>query len=138
MPVTKLPEKWSEDFNTGVKFIDEQHQYYFSVVKDLESAINEGICEEKISEIFFRIVHYIEHYTIQEEIYFKDTGFEKLDSHKQAHKQFLNGIIKFKDEYQTKSKNVCLNLYEFLTNWFEDHILGLDVITINQLRKAGI
>ena len=31
---------WNEDYNTGVKFIDEQHQYFFNIVSTLKENLN--------------------------------------------------------------------------------------------------
>ena len=38
---------WSEAYNTGVKFIDEQHQYFFNIVSTL--LIDAGCMASNIS-----------------------------------------------------------------------------------------
>ena len=57
---------WKEEYNTGVKFIDEQHKYFLNIVKDLQGYIEKGVCMDSASKIFFSLVHYAEHYLIQE------------------------------------------------------------------------
>lgn len=134
----KLPAQWKTEFNTGVDFIDEQHRYFFDVVKKLEAFIESGVCEEKVSEVFFSLVHYVEKYTLQEEMNYKDLTSGSLQDHKKAHSRFVSGLIKFKDDYRTQHKQVCEELHGFLLNWFHDHILGQDKDMMEKLRNAGI
>ncbi len=134
----KLPAQWKTEFNTGVEFIDEQHRYFFDVVKKLEEFIESEVCEEKVSEVFFSLVHYVEKYTLQEEMNYKDLTSGSLQDHKKAHSHFVSGLIKFKDDYRKKNKKVCEELHDFLFQWFHDHILGQDKEMIDNLRKAGI
>jgi len=133
-----IPEKWQEEFNTGVKFIDEQHRYFFNIVKDLEKILDHKECDRNISDIFFALVHYVEHFTLQEEIYFKNLHFSGLQAHKEAHNKFVDAVVRFKDDFTLGKENVCDDLYAFLSEWFNEHILLLDVNTVEKMRQAGI
>lgn len=133
-----IPGKWQEEFNTGVKFIDEQHRYFFRIMKDLEKTLDHQECNRNISDIFFALVHYVEHFTLQEEIYFKNLHFSGLRAHKEAHNKFVRAVVRFKDDYSRGKEHVCEDLYAFLYAWFNEHILLLDVDTVEELRKAGI
>lgn len=138
MPEHKLPRDWEDRFNTGVEFLDEQHRYFFTVAKHLEEVADQEACRQQVADIFFSLVHYVEHFRLREEIYYKDLKLKKFDEHKSLHQAFVAGIIRFKDEYTRGEEGVCHNLLDFLSDWFFEHIIGTDIEVISELKKAGL
>ena len=138
MTTQALPDTWDSSYDTGVDIIDEQHRYFFNVVKRLETVVKEDRCREQVADIFFSLVHYVEHYRLQEEIYYKDLKMKKLEEHKKSHQEFVAGIVRFKDEFTRGEEGVCRNLLAFLTGWFYSHIMGTDRQLMDELRKAGL
>ena len=104
----------------------------------LRAGILEQPCKERISEIFFSLVHYAEHHLIQEEIYFKNYQYPNFTQHKEAHNNFIDRIIKFREDYEKGVENVCHEMYEFLVNWFENHILKYDKEAVEFLLNKGV
>jgi hemerythrin len=133
-----IPQVWLEEFNVNINFIDEQHQYFFKVLKELEIVVNTNSCHENISGIFFSIVHYFDHFLIQEEIYFKGLNYPGLQEHHLKHDVFVSGIINLKDDFATGRKSVCDNLLNFMTEYFHEHILGYDSKAVEYLREKGL
>ena len=105
---------WKEEYNTGVKFIDKQHKYFFNIISSLKKSIEEGECREAASQIFFSLVHYAEHYLIQEEIYFKEARFPGLQEHKDLHAGFIRRVIQFQGDYEKDITLTCTSLLTFL------------------------
>ena len=138
MSPNTLPQSWDERFDTGIEFLDEQHRYFFTVVKRLETVVKQNECREKVADIFFSLVHYVEHFRLREEIYYRNLKMDRLEEHKKLHQEFVSGIIRFKDEYMKGLEGVCTNLLAFLTAWFYNHIIGTDRDVIGQLRQAGL
>ncbi len=132
-----IPKEWQVEFNVNVKFIDEQHQYFFKVLKDLEALVNSNSCRENISGIFFSMVHYVDNYLIQEEIYFKNLNYPGLKDHHIKHNVFVTGIINLKDDYANGKTDICDTLLVFMTDYFYDHILGYDLYAVDYLKKTG-
>ena len=129
---------WKKEFNTGIRFIDEQHRYFFNIISRLSDSIHEGICKETASEIFFSLAHYAEHYLIQEEIYFKEADFPGIHEHKDLHAGFIRRIIQFREDYEKEHSRTCKSLLPFLQEWFNSHILEYDKEAINYLRDKGL
>lgn len=129
---------WKEEYNTGVNFIDEQHKYFLNIVRDLQEFIDNGICMDSASKIFFSLVHYAEHYLIQEEIYFKDYHFPSTNEHKELHAAFINRVIQFKTDFEKDIAQTCQSMQEYLAEWFENHILKYDKEAIEYLRGKGL
>jgi hemerythrin len=129
---------WKEEYNTGVKFIDEQHKYFLNIIRDLKAYLDEGVCMESASRIFFSLVHYAEHYLIQEEIYLKDYHFPSTSEHKELHAAFIKRVIQFKTDYQRDIEHTCQTMMEYLTGWFDNHILKYDKEAIVYLKGKGL
>lgn len=129
---------WKEEYNTGVNFIDEQHKYFLNIIKDLQEYIEKGVCMDSASKIFFSLVHYAEHYLIQEEIYFKDYHFPSTSEHMEYHAAFIKRVIQFKTDYEKDINLTCQTMQEYLVHWFENHILKYDKEAIDYLREKGL
>ena len=129
---------WNEDYNTGVTFIDEQHRYFFNIVNDLKENLNEGVCRDSASKIFFSLAHYAEHFLIQEEIYFRDYQFPRLKEHKDLHKEFIRRVIQFQSDYEKDVGETCRSMLAYLGEWFENHILKYDREAIDYLKQKGL
>ncbi len=133
-----IPKKWLAEFNVNIKFIDEQHQYFFRILKNLERNIKTRKCKEGAADIFFSLVHYADHFLITEEIYLKDLNYPKIDLHKEKHTKFVSSIIKMKDDFANGNPRICVTLLNFMTEYLHEHILGYDVMALEYLKKEGI
>jgi hemerythrin len=129
---------WNEDYNTGVQFIDEQHRYFFNIIRTLKENLQAGVCKDSASKIFFSLAHYAEHFLIREEIYFRDSHFPGTTEHKQLHKEFIDRVIRFREDYEKDVAETCRTMMAYLEGWFEDHILKYDREAINYLRQKGL
>jgi len=130
-----IPNEWLNEFNVNVKFIDEQHTYFFKVLKELESMVKANSCRENIAGIFFSMVHYVDNYLIQEEIYFKGLNYPGLKEHHNKHNIFVSGIINLKDDFANGKPDVCETLLTFMTDYFYEHILDYDLKAVEYLKE---
>ena len=132
------PFTWKPEYNVNITLIDDQHKKFLEMLNFLRVGIIEKPCKEKISEILFSLAHYAEHHLIQEEIYFKNYQYPNFTQHKEAHKDFIDRIIKFREDYEKGADKVCEEMYGFLVDWFENHILKYDKEAIEFLLKKGV
>lgn len=132
------PFTWKAEYNVNISLIDDQHKKFLEILNLLRVGIIKKPCKEKISEIFFSLVHYAEHHLIQEEIYFKNYRYPNFTQHKEAHKNFIDRIIKFREDYEKSIEKVCEEMYDFLVDWFENHILKYDKEAVGFLLNKGI
>ncbi len=130
------PKEWKEEYNVNVSFIDEHHKKFLEILNQLGEVPSEGDCGQKISEIFFSLAHYSEHYLLREEIYFKE--YPNFSQHKTSHNRFIDGITKLHEDFKSGKEGICTEIYDYLYNWFENHILEYDKEAVDYLNSKGI
>ncbi len=136
--VNPEPYQWKDKYTVNITVIDEQHKKFLNIINELKLIINSNSCEEKVSEIFFKLAYLIDHYFIKEEIYFNDLKYPNFEQHKAAHNQFVERIIQFQKDVENNKPNLCLEIYQYLEKWFDEHILKYDKEAVEYLRKSGV
>ncbi len=136
--VNPEPYQWKDKYTVNITVIDEQHKKFLNIINELKLIINSNSCEEKVSEIFFKLAYLIDHYFIKEEIYFNDLKYPNFEQHKAAHNQFVERIIQFQKDVENNKPKLCLEIYQYLEKWFDEHILKYDKEAVEYLRKSGV
>ncbi|MFO7922151.1 MAG: bacteriohemerythrin [Bacteroidales bacterium] len=136
--ISPEPFEWKDEYRVGVKAIDEHREKFFEIINKLKQVITRKDCKINVADIFFSLVHYAEHYLINEEIYLKESGYPGFSKHKESHNNFIARIIRFKEDYQNNKKEVCEDMYFFLENWLINHILHYDVEAVAWLKEKGL
>ena len=136
--VNPEPYRWKEEYTVNIGIIDEQHKKFLEIINELKVIINENTCKNNVSDIFFQLAYLIDHYFIKEEIYFKDLKYPNFDLHKSEHNQFIERIIQFQKDVQNDKPNLCLEIYQYLENWFDEHILKYDKEAVEYLKSKGV
>jgi hemerythrin len=132
------PYKWKDEYTVNISVIDEQHKKFLEIINELKVIVNTDSCQKDASRIFFQIAYLIDHYFIKEEIYFKDCKYPNFDQHKISHNHFIDKIIQFQKDLENKKENICLDLYNYLEDWFDEHILKYNKDAVEFLKKSGV
>lgn len=136
--VNPEPYQWKEEYSVKISVIDDQHKKFLDIINELKVIINSNACKEKVSQVFFQLAYLIDHYFIKEEIYFKDLKYPHLDQHKAQHNTFIERIIQFQKDVENNKPDLCLEIYHFLEDWFDEHILKYDKDAVEHLRAGGL
>jgi len=129
------PIEWKEEYNVDNNFVDEHHMKFLEILNEL-GTISGDNCTDKITKIFYSLIHYTENYLIKEEIYFQE--YPNLAHHKEAHNRFIEQISKLQDDYKEGKQEICEDMYVYLHNWFKNHILKYDKEAVNYLKNKGV
>ena len=119
--------EWTEDFSVSVEEIDEQHKKLVQMLNDLHNAMAQGEGNKKIGEIIDNLVDYSVYHFATEEKYFDKFKFPKTEEHKQVHRDFVEKVSKFQEEFKNNDVMLTIEVLDFLSNWLQNHILGDDM-----------
>lgn len=136
--INPAPLSWKEEYAVNIAVIDEQHKKFLDIINDLHKVMQDKNGAEKLPKIFFQIAYLIDHYFIKEEIYFKDLKYPNFEQHKIAHNLFIDRIIQFQKEMETNKSGLCEDIYNYLLQWFNEHILKYDKEAVEYLKRSGL
>lgn len=120
---------WNENFETGIPFVDEQHKTLISLLNKLVAHLAYQADAPALNAVFDELRSYTcTHFADEEALWqdhFSDDAWLKW--HKHAHHDFIDEVIKLKQEEGTKPlDDVIGDIVKFLTHWLAFHILESD------------
>jgi len=120
------PYKWKKEYELHHELYDEQAKKFLDIINQMRRIIAGGVKDRDISDIFFQLTYYYEQYMIREEINMKEMGYDKIDSHRSSHRNFIDSILAFREGYGKGDPGVYNDMYFYLEKWFDDHMMKDD------------
>lgn len=133
---------WKDEFNIGIKIIDDEHQRLFQIINRLFTLIGEGTknrwaCQEGIK--YFK-THALKHFE-DEEKYMELVGYEELEMHKRLHRDFRENSLPALERELSREDYSPSSVEHFLAvcaGWLIGHTLTEDMaIAGGKISKWG-
>ncbi len=117
---------WCDDFSVNVPAMDTQHQKLVKLVNQLYSAMKKQKSTQQVGEIIDELAKYtVEHFSSEEE-YMAKVNFDGLEQHKVVHRQFVQKVKEFEQEYMNGKVTLSIEIMNFLKDWLLNHIAKMD------------
>jgi len=133
--------KWSDGLSVGVKAIDDDHKHLVSIINRLFVALDTNASKDMLASVFSELEKYtVYHFDHEEQLmYAQCSSFEDeayIDAHVKQHQHFFNDIPELKKKLLNAStKELALEVVEFLANWLLEHIVTEDLSFTEYLMK---
>lgn len=120
---------WKDAFSVNVSAIDEEHQKLFDIINRLHTAMTKREAGNIIADTFAELVNYTKTHFAHEEEMMESINYPKLNEHKEMHKKFVDKLSELKDQYDANplSYTISIEMWIFLRDWLNNHILGVDM-----------
>lgn len=116
--------QWSEDLETGIHVIDEQHKRIINYINELDHASQSGSAAE-VQRVLEGLLDYtVTHFEFEEELQEK-AGYPFLKAHQRVHEIFMKRIAAFR-ERANNGEDIIPELLSMLKVWLSSHIKGDD------------
>ncbi|BAQ61235.1 transcription accessory protein [Geminocystis sp. NIES-3708] len=126
---------WRQEYITGEKIIDMQHQYLFSLINELHDAMIEGKGQEIVGKILDQLVLYtVEHFATEEELMLQ-YEYPNYLSHKEKHDALKEQVLTLQEKWKNKEEFLTVKVSQFLTDWLIHHIKGEDLNVISHIKN---
>lgn len=130
--------KWSEDFLTNLKEVDEQHLYLVELINSLsEKVFDEKITFSQLKVVVEKLFDYTKfHFGYEEELMQdKKLSTTFVEDHEKNHHLFIQEISNIYNDLKDDGKifQRAKTLLNFLINWLAFHILEQDKIMAKQI-----
>lgn len=128
---------WSDRMDTGIQFVDEDHQWLVNQINILYRGVNSGMGRAGIGRILDDLVKYAaEHFEREEEV-FAEHGYP-AEKHIQEHRKLAQSVVAFQNKYHQEGATITLDVLNFLKEWLIDHILVSDHKYVPFLTQRGV
>lgn len=116
--------EWSERYSVGVAVFDDEHKKLVAILNELHDCVSAGIDKLALQRISDKLVdHTLMHFR-HEETYFDDWGYPDADKHIAVHAKLRQQVFDYRKQILEKdSRELALELLEFLKTWLNQHIL---------------
>lgn len=139
--------QWNDDYNLGIKAIDEQHKKLFGMINKLCSALEQdgdrrtfmgkGAQDSVTEEILAEMTDYASTHFFLEEKYFEEFDYDKAE-HMAQHELFRYKTNALKQDLKNGKETVAMETLAYLSNWFVEHILHYDRDYVECFHQHGL
>ncbi|MGB9133103.1 MAG: bacteriohemerythrin [Methanosarcina sp.] len=117
---------WTDTFSVKVAEIDTQHKKLVEMINKLYEAMKVGKSKDVMGEILNNLISYTATHFKTEEKYFDLYSYPEKETHKTEHKEFVETVTKFKNDFDSGNATISIELMNFLRDWLTKHINGTD------------
>ncbi|MBF0584041.1 MAG: bacteriohemerythrin [Magnetococcales bacterium] len=128
---------WSDRMETGIPFVDEDHQWLVNQINALYRGIKSGGGRAGIGKILDDLVQYAAGHFKREEDVFAEHGYPDQE-HIQEHRKLTQSVVAFQNKYHQEGATITLDVLNFLREWLIDHILVSDHKYVPFLTQRGV
>ena len=128
---------WDNSIKIGVEAVDKQHLRLVELVNNLYGAMINRAGNTVLKSILTELVDYTVTHFADEEAMMSKAGYSKLAEHQKVHKKLVQQVMEFRDEFNSGSATVSIELMSFLSDWLINHIQATDRQYVPTLKKHG-
>lgn len=125
--------KWKNEYSIGVTKLDNQHKKIIKIVNQALGLQFSKQNEKEIEEILDNLQNYIKEHFKTEEEYMLKHQYSGYEEQRNEHNKFIDRLFMAQTEYCKNGHVTSINIFNFIWDWFSQHILILD----KKLSKIG-
>jgi len=140
---------WSERYEVGLGFIDEQHRKIIDIINDLYRSLYDfdtGASEaekekekaEGIKKSLREGVEYVKVHFSNEENVMRKLEYPQYAEHKARHEEFARRLLQDVMRFEAGDKRVGMQLVVYLRDWLLEHIAVVDKYLAMYARSKGM
>lgn len=123
---------WTQDLNTGIEVIDDQHKMIVDYINQLELAVKQRD-RAAVGGVLVDLTDYtLSHFAFEESLQ-EDADYMFAKPHKSVHEVFAKRIARYQERHNS-GDNVAEELHAMLVNWLIDHIKRDDMAYVSAVK----
>lgn len=122
---------------TNIAEIDKQHDFFVTLVNDLDCLIEQKCEDKKIEDLVTEISRYAKKHFLTEESYFSKYNYPHSHEHELQHIEMISKLDIFYDGTIYGKMNIK-DFQLFLKEWFEEHLKKHDKKYTDYFKKLKI
>lgn len=118
--------QWQKEYSIGVPELDRQHKKIIKIVNQAIGLQFSKPKQKELEEILNDLQDYIKEHFKAEEAYMLEHHCPGYEEQRNAHNQFIDRFFDAQTEYFKDGRVSSLNIFNFIWDWFSQHILIVD------------
>ncbi len=118
--------QWNSKYEVHIRKIDRQHRKIVAILNKLFDMQEAAASQRDIQKIFDDLREYIASHFKTEEAYLQEIECTEYDLQKEEHNAFIDKICSYQKEYFKEKPIALINLFNYVWDWFANHILTVD------------
>jgi len=118
--------EWKKEYEVGIPKIDKQHKKIIAILNRIIARQGKARDDKEIEGILDDLQKYIKEHFRTEEEYMLAHHYSGYEEQKKEHNRFIDRLLDAQKEYLKKRQLTSMNLFNFVWDWFSQHILKLD------------
>jgi len=126
---------WSDDYETGIDSIDEQHRRLVEIVNHFDEASRRGRGTRVMRDILNDLIGYTQEHFDHEESLMAAAGYPGLRKHQTLHRQLLQKVERCQFDFE-QGRRITPEVRDLLRYWIESHLMHEDQEFAGACRRA--
>ena len=126
---------WSDEYDTGIASIDEQHRRLVEIVNRFDEASRRGRGTRIMQDILNDLIGYTQEHFAHEESLMAAAGYQGLRKHQTLHRQLLQKVERCQYDF-SQGRRITREVRELLRYWVESHLMDEDQAFAEACRRA--
>ncbi len=118
--------EWNDKFSVNIKEVDAQHKKLVSMINELYDAMKAGRGSDITGKILSGLIQYVGTHFATEERLMSAHNYPGYQAHKSEHQKFSQKASELQKEFQKGVPVLTVELFSFLKDWLQGHILNAD------------
>ncbi|MCF6148206.1 MAG: hemerythrin family protein [Candidatus Kuenenia sp.] len=129
---------WKDVYSVKVAEFDEHHKQLISMINNLDEAMKQGKGKDIVGEILTKLVKYTAFHFAAEQKVMQQQNYSGYDEHKDKHDKMTAKVMALQNDYHAGKASLTIEVFKFLTDWLNKHILETDKKYSEYLNSKGI
>lgn len=124
---------WTNDLNTGIEVIDEQHKRIVDYINQLETAMRYQD-RDTVGRVMDELIDYtLSHFAFEESLQ-EEAGYGFAKPHKAVHDAFSKRVAAYQEKHNA-GEDVAPQLHGMLCTWLLHHIRRDDMAYVSAVKS---
>jgi len=126
--MTQAESLWNPKMSFGILHIDEHHKHLLNLLIEAKQILDGEKDKIALKNVISALVGYTKYHFTAEERLMLEYKYPYLAEHTEEHQKFLSILEDTFIRVHDKNLNLPHELYQFLKNWYVEHILKKDTL----------
>ncbi len=119
--------QWNHELRFGVPIIDDEHETLIGLLNDLYDAMERGIGQERVKDVFAEVMRYADLHFQHEESLFSTTAYPHKEAHIHEHSRMMQVLMDIRETLNEGRNELAQNaLSRMLVDWLIKHTQDMD------------